>query len=116
MSSTGSAIETITAISEEISVWSVRVVCWVDCASTSSERWSANGWSPTRRVNSTTMRLPLISAVVKLPKSNTTELPGPLVTLITGPPLVLPGPICHWPEPSPMVQVMPLTSNSGSGR
>ncbi|MNZ52666.1 hypothetical protein D3C78_705200 [compost metagenome] len=62
------------------------------------------------------MRLPLMSDVTKLPKSNTTELPGPLLTSSTGPALVLPVPICHWPEPSPMVQVRPVTSNSGSGR
>ena len=43
MLSTGSATETIATTSEEISVRSVRVVCWLDCASTSSERWSANG-------------------------------------------------------------------------
>ncbi|MNR29300.1 hypothetical protein D3C85_1466790 [compost metagenome] len=116
MASTGSATDTITAMSEEISVRSVRVVCWLDCASTSSERWSAKGWSPTRRVKRTTMRLPLVLAVTKLPKSNTTELPGPLVTEMTGPPLVLLAPTCHWPCWSPTLQVMVETSNKGSGR
>ncbi|MNN43250.1 hypothetical protein D3C81_1574760 [compost metagenome] len=114
--STGSATDTITATSEEISVRSVRVVCWLDCASTSSERWSANGWSPTRTVKRMTMRLPVVSAVAKLPKSKTTELPSALVTLTTPPALVLPGPSCHWPTSLPVAQVTPPTLNKGNGR
>ena len=101
IASVGSATDTITATSEEISGWWTIVVTWLDCASTSSERWSAYGWSPTRRVNCTWIVLPPSALVAKLPKLKTSELPVPSATLTSAPGFVLPGPNDHWPTPVP---------------
>lgn len=116
MSSDGSATELMTTVSADTSGRWARVVVWLDCTSTSSARRSANGWSPTRSVNSTSMRLPFTSAVAKLPKSKTTELPGPLATPTIGPGLVFPAPSAHWPVPPPWLHVMPDASSRGCGR